>query len=174
MAKKPQKPAPAGKWELPDKEVLAALGAFVIGWSGLETVVEAGIYKQTGLPPLESSIITGGLAFKSRSSILSSLLHRNPEGNAQAIAILKQIQNISDRNDILHGVTGGNKNQVWFNRRRTDVKFSSKFEHYNRERLYLLALKCGDLATQLLAELDISPDEYVRFLQESHNAANKL
>ena len=174
MAKKPQRPAPTGEWELPNKDLLAALGSFVLGWSAVESTIEAGIHKQTGLQPLESSIITAGLMFKSRSSILSSLLHRNPEKNAKAIVLLKRIGNISDRNDILHGITGGSKNQIWFNRRKTATKFSSKFEHYNQMRLLSLALECGDLSTQLLVALDISTDEYLKFLQDSHNAANKL
>jgi len=111
--------------------------------------------------------------FKSRSSILSSLLHRDPDRNAKAIAILQEIQNITDRNDIMHGVTGGHQNLIWFNRRRVNSEFRSKFEHYEMRRLFDLALKCGDLSTQLLQAHGIPSEEYAKFFQEAHNSANR-
>jgi hypothetical protein len=63
MAKEPQKPAPTGQWEMPKDEALIALGRFVLSWLNIEATIEAGIYKQTGLRPLESSIITAGLMY---------------------------------------------------------------------------------------------------------------
>ncbi|MEE9160007.1 MAG: hypothetical protein V3U60_16680 [Gammaproteobacteria bacterium] len=167
-------PAPTGKWEIADKDLLAAVGLFVLAWSSLESAIEAGIYKQTGLTPLDSSIITAGLGFKSRSLILSSLLNRNSEKNARAIAIIKKMQKVSDRNDILHGVTGGAKHGIWFNRRKTNFKFTSKFENYDTKRLLTLSLQCNKLAENLLKELKISKNEYVHFHQEVHNKANNL
>ncbi|MPY74600.1 MAG: hypothetical protein GEU87_10095 [Alphaproteobacteria bacterium] len=173
MAKNPQRAAPIGEWELPNQDLLAALGTFVIAWSGIETTVEAGIHKQTGLPPLESSIITAGLMFKSRTAILSSLLNRNPEKNAQALAIVRQIEALSDRNDIVHGIIGGNKTKIWFNRRKTGRKFTSKIEDYDLERLRALALKYADLSGELFKALGLTKDSYLKFLQQAHNDANR-
>jgi len=174
MAKERQKPAPTGQWEMPNDEVLIALGRFVLSWSNIEATIEAGIYKQTGLPPLESSIITAGLMTKARADILSSLLHRDPDANANAISILKEIRNIGDRNDILHGIIGGSKDKVWFNRRRTSVKFSSKIENYSHIRLNTLTARCAVLAADLFEALDLSKDEWLKFLQDSHNEAKKV
>lgn len=173
MAKRPQQQlAPTGEWGLPDQEILAALGAFVLGWSGVEMSVEVGIAKLTGLPPLESSTITAGLMFQGRAKILLSLLDQEPVTNAKAIKVIKKMQGFSDRNDILHGVVGGSKELVWFNRRKTDTKFTSKIERYDRRRLLMAAITCSDMSTDLQKALDISNEESVQFFQIAHNLAN--
>jgi hypothetical protein len=164
--------APSGRWEMPNEALTQALGQFIMAWSLVESTIEVAICKQLGLAPLESSIITAGLMFKARATILQSLLKRSPRKNAKAIEIIQEIQDVDDRNDILHSIIGGSKNTIWFNRRKTQRKFSSKIEFYDRERLLLACLKCSDLAGQLQQALEITNEDYLTFFQESHNAAN--
>ncbi|RTL90035.1 hypothetical protein EJV44_22090 [Ancylobacter aquaticus] len=166
--------APAGDWEMPDDaSVLTSLGQFVMAWSLAESTVEVCIAKQLGLTPLDGSIVTAGLQFRSRQALLASLLARDTPPNTAAIAVLKEMGSIGDRNDILHSVVGGSKAGVWFNRRKTGPnKFTSKIEKYDASRLKMLVLKCSTLASDLMAALDVSADDYKRFFQESHNAVN--
>ena len=172
MNKAPE-PAPTGKWEMPKPHIAQMLGYFVMAWSLIEAAIEVGIGKQLGIKPLESSIVTAGLMFKARASILASLLNRDPSKNATALSLLKEIQAIEDRNDILHSVVGSGTNQIWFNRRKTKNKFSSKIERYNWERLSATVLSISQLAGDLMAALDVTQGDYLKFFQDSHNAANK-
>jgi hypothetical protein len=170
----PQQKAPSGQWGMPADMLAAALGHFVMAWSSVEAVIEVAIKKQLRLKPLESSVVTAGLQFKARCSILMSLLNREPEKYADAIAALKAMKNIQDRNDILHSVIGGSKTVIWFNRRRTDDTFKSKIEKYDCMRLWNAALQCGDLSTALMKALKITKRDYLAFFHTAHNAANKL
>jgi hypothetical protein len=166
--------APSGQWEPPDPSLIHALGQFVMSWSLIESTLEIGISKQLKLDPLEASIVTAGAQFRNRAAILMSLLNRDPPANASAIKTIKNIQNISHRNDILHSVVGGSATTIWFNRRKTGDQFASKIEVYDLTRLSEAAAECTDLATTLMADLGISPDDYRMFFQEAHNAANKV
>jgi hypothetical protein len=174
MADKPQKPAPTGKWKLAKGPLLQMLGSFVLSWSAIEAVIEICISRELGLKPLESSIVTAGLMFKGRSSILRSLLNRDTKKNEKAISIVKKVQEIEDRNDIMHSVIGGNDSQIWFNRRKTNRRFSSKIETYDLERMSALALQCSELATDLMKACKVSVKDYETFFQESHNRANNI
>jgi len=162
--------APTGEWKMANAKLIQMLGHFVQAWSLIESSMEVCIGKQLGLPPLETSIITSGLMFRARASILMSLLNRDPSKNREAIRILKQIQSIEDRNDIMHSVIGGSENEIWFNRRKTTKKFDSKIERYSQIRMNSLALSVSDLAGELMRSLGVSKSEYIHFFQESHNA----
>lgn len=174
MTKGPQQKAPDGKWGMPSEALAAALGYFVLGWSAIESTIEVAIAKQLGLSPVDSSIATASLGFKSRSEILMSLLNRDPKANRAAIEALKEIKKIEDRNDILHSVIGGSENLIWFNRRTTGATLKSRIERYDRERLMNVTLRCSDLATALGKALGITGSDHAKFFQEAHNSANKL
>jgi hypothetical protein len=84
-----------------------------MSWSLIESTLEIGISKQLKLDPLEASIVTAGAQFRNRVAILMSLLNRDPAANASAIKTIKNIQNLSHRNDILHSVVGGSATTIW-------------------------------------------------------------
>lgn len=174
MAIKPQKAAPTGKWDIPNMPLLQMLGSFVLSWSAIEASIEVCISRELGLKPLESSIVTAGLMFKARSSILLSLLNRDAKKNEKAISVLKKILELEDRNDIMHSVIGGSDSQIWFNRRKTNRHFASKIEVYKLDRMAALSLQCSDLAAELMKICKITKENYVTFFQESHNRANNI
>src|ERR1700737_640206 len=171
MNKAPE-PAPTGNWEMPNSSLAQMLGHFIMAWSLIEAAIEIGIGKQLGTKPLETSIVTAGLMFRARSSILMSLLNRDPSKNSEAIRILKEVEGIEDRNDIMHSVIGDSANQIWFNRRKTKHRFTSKVERYNQTRLNSTVLAIADLSGKLMSALGISRTDYLEFFQQSHNAVN--
>jgi hypothetical protein len=162
----------AGKWELPAKPLAAALGYFIMGWSRIDGMMEVAIVKELGLGALDGSTVTAGLQFRGRSEILLSLLNRDPIKNKTAIHVVKDMQNLSERNDILHSVMGKSPSAISFYRRRTNGRFTSKIERYDEERLLRLTLRCSGLADQLQHALEIRTDDYLSFFHTSHNAAN--
>jgi hypothetical protein len=168
------KPAPTGKWEMPDPKLAAMLGHFIMAWSLIEAAIEVGIGKQLGTKPLETSIVTAGLMFKARSSILMSLLTRHPQKNEKAIHVLKKIEDIEDRNDIMHSVIGGSASQIWFNRRKTRRKFTSKIETYDQIRINSVVLSISELAGKLMRALEISQQEYLTFFKSPTTPRTEL
>jgi len=174
MPKTPQKRAPDGKWEMPANNLCERLGQFVMAWSLIEATIEIGIGEQLGTAPLETSIVTAGLMFKARSSILLGLLNRRPDKNAEAISLLKELRNLEDRNDFMHSIIGGNSSLLWFNRRKMNEKFASKIERYSLIRMNSALLHCTDLSVKLGKALGITKEGYEKFFQDSHNAANNL
>jgi hypothetical protein len=169
---KPPEPAPTGNWQMPNPKLTQMLGQFVMAWSLIEATIEIGIGKQLGTQPLETSIVTAGLMFRARASILMSLLNRDSSKNSEAIRLLKEAEGIEDRNDIMHSVIGGSTNQIWFNRRKTKNRFTSKIERYNQVRINSTVLHITDLSGALMAALGISRADYLEFFQQSHNAVN--
>jgi hypothetical protein len=174
MPKTPQKPAPTGKWEMPNSELTHRLGQFVMAWSLIEANIEIGIGKELGTAPLETSIVTAGLMFRARSSILMSLLNRDPTKNAEPLRLLKEIVNLEDRNDFMHSVIGGSADLLWFNRRKTKERFTSKIENYPIVRMTSTLLHCTELSVKLGKALHITKEDYLKFFQDSHDAANSI
>jgi hypothetical protein len=82
--------------------ILAAYGLFMVNWSLFETILEFAITKRAGLNAVEGNIVTAGLAFERRASILRGLLAMNnkPEG---AIKLINEITQEARRNSIIHG-----------------------------------------------------------------------
>ena len=169
---KPTEPAPTGNWQMPNPSLAQMLGNFIMAWSLIEATIEIGIGRQLGTKPLETSIITAGLMFRARASILMSLLNRDPSKNSEAIRLLKTVEGIEDRNDIMHSVIGGSADQIWFNRRKTKNRFTSKIERYNQVRLNSTVLNIADLSGELMKALGINRADYLDFFQQSHNDAN--
>lgn len=169
-----QERAPTGQWELADNDLRAALGLFLISWANIESTMEVGIGKLLGLDPMRASIVTASLQFRSRSEILLALLNLDPTNNSAAIEHVKKAQQIADRNDIIHGVVGGSKSRIWFNRRRVDGRLKSKIERYSSIRLNTVAIECSQLATALYQSLGLTKEEYEKFFQDSHNRANNV
>jgi len=170
--KKAPEPAPTGKWAMPDPKLAQMLGHFIMAWSAIEATIEIGIGKQLCTKPLETSIVTAGLMFRPRLSILMSLLNRDPVKNAEAIRLLKEVGDIEDRNDIMHSVIGGSASMIWFNRRKTKNTFTSKIEKYNQIRLNSTVLAILDLSDKLMKALGVTKEDYLSFFQDSHNAVN--
>jgi hypothetical protein len=170
----PPEKVPEGQWEPANEKTMVSLGYFVQAWSLIESTMEVAIGKQLALPPLESSMITAGLQFRGKASLLLCLLERNSKKNRATIDAIKESMNITDRNDILHSVAGGSSTHIWFNRRKTDLKYSSKIVPYDAEKLLTLALRCSDISSKIMKNLGISKADYLLFFQESHNKSNNI
>jgi hypothetical protein len=167
-----QEKSPTGEWEMPEEPLTSALGHFILGWSLLEGTLEVAIAKELGLGAVDGSIVTASLIFRSRAAILLSLLNRDPEKNRTAIGIVHGMQNITDRNDMLHSVIGNSRSEIWFNRRKTENRFTSKIVRYDAKRLVEMSIRCSTLAGQLQQALAISIEDYRSFFHDAHKAAN--
>lgn len=151
------------------KDALMSLGFFVVGWSILEGGLEVAIAKQLGLSARNASIVTAGLQFKARATMLKGLLNRDPEKNAAAIETLNKIMNRGERNDLLHSLVQWDPEGLVFDRRRSDGQFRVKRVHYSREDLMVLAIEFSALSLELKKHLGITDKDHAGFFQRSHS-----
>ena len=167
--------APPPESLLPIIKVPAAIGNFIISFSLVEGVIEVGIAKQLGLDPIRASIVTAGLQFKSRASMLCSLLNLDRKKNADAIKQLKAVMNRGERNDIVHAAVGlsAERDSITFHRRKVAHEYKAYHRQYSSESLFLLAGEFTKAAMDLQKALGISRQEYRDFFHEAHKDASK-
>jgi hypothetical protein len=72
----------------------------------------------------------------------------------------------------MNSVIGSSKSLIWFDRRRTQRKFTRKIEKYDTQRLLMAALRSSDLANALIKAQRVSAKNYNFPFQDSHNAVN--
>jgi hypothetical protein len=83
--------------------VIHHYGLFMVAWSVLESVVQAGIMKELKLKPVQAQILTSSMMFRQRVAVLSSLLRLRREPPSQAILLLSKLETGARRNALVHG-----------------------------------------------------------------------
>ena len=152
------------------RDATFALGLFILAWSSVEGTMDVAISKQLKISPLEGSIITAGLPFRAKATILKGLLIRDKIKNKEAIGAVNTLLKKPDRNDILHGIAGANENGLVFTRRKSDGTFFSIEKPYTTERLLRLAAE----VSQIVQRFGVTEEEYRGFFHVSHNAQIRL
>ncbi len=138
----------------------------------VEGTLEVAVAKQLNLAPLEGSIVTSGLQFRAKAVLLQALLNRDP-ANKEALKVVKELLNFSDRNDLLHGIAMHHPDGIQVVRRSNNGVFRSVELAYPMPVLRDLILKVGAMAQGLQDALGISADDYRAFLRAAHNAQTK-
>ena len=136
----------------------------------MEGTLDVYIAKELNLGPLDGSIITAPLQFKAKSVLLQSLLYRNESKNKAALATLKALQNMGDRNDLVHGLVQTRDDGLSFLRRRNDGFFKSEEKPYSLERLALLSLEMAQHVAALRHHAGVTEREVSDFFDDAHNA----
>lgn len=154
-------------------KLAAALGQFLVAFSTVETVLEVGIAKLLNLDPQRASIVTGGLAFKARTTILSSLLHLDEKANKDAIAALKKLTSRGERNHIAHAVIAYSSSRVKFYHRQVQERLKVREKNFDANQLFALAVEFGEFGAKLQECLGISSDDISDFFNAVHNVSHK-
>ncbi len=153
--------------------IFAAYGHFMLVWAEFEAVIELGIMKQTGMDPIISQVVTSGLAFERRASILRSLLHirsdpddPNDVAAKKAISLINSIAQEADRNHLIHGVPIGLQDKggvrLGFVKRTTDQQFKGKWKEMDAKSFTTLNISIDKKTNELREFLGIT-DEDQRF-----------
>ena len=156
------------------REMVQHLGWFVLVWSHIEATLEYIIYKQTKLDPLDSSIITSGLATKARLSIALALLHREKKPNAELVAALKKLQNYPTRNALMHGIITFSKDKLYFDYRRPTDKFTVTRRIFTAPELLALVKELGDLGVAIQTHAGMSEPDVNDFLHTSYSRRHNV
>ena len=152
--------------------LLAAYGMFMVTWSGFEAALEMGIMKRTKMDPVISSLVTSGLTFERRASILRSLLAGDPDKTKsvdykEAIRLINSITQEAERNHLIHGLVffslQGEKPKLGFVKRVTDQRFKGKWKEFTSNSLNDLCRSIATKTARLHALLGISPEDAALF-----------
>jgi hypothetical protein len=139
---------------------LAAYGLFMLNWSLLETVIEVAIMKRLELHPLEGNIVTSGLNFQARSSILRSLLSLDESKESkEARQLINTIVTEANRNAIIHGqvFVAGHHHLRFIHRKTADV-ISAKCIEVDADSMQKRASILRDNITRLQSLLSVSDE----------------
>lgn len=97
------------------REILEHYGLFMVTWSLLESVVQAGIMLQSELTPQKTLIFTSSMQFRQRVAVLSSLLQLSGSTHSEALSLLRKIEKKAKRNMLVHGhVVVGDPSKLTF------------------------------------------------------------
>lgn len=114
-----------------------------------------------------ANVVTSGLAFERRASILRSPLAGTGDGNKEAIALINQIAQGAKRNHLVHGMVSiGAKDGhavLLFVKRMTDQRFTARVRVHTSESLRAV---CKSIALKRARPQDllgISPEDREAF-----------
>lgn len=125
----------------------------------MELYFEFAIYKRTGMSPLHSSIVLGGLQHKAKVSILKSLL--KAEGQTEAVSKIKSALSYAKRNALMHGAPGSetDSSQFGFFHRNVDDKHEVKAYKFTAEEFHAHVWEFARLADEALLSIGIDSDD---------------
>jgi hypothetical protein len=96
-------------------DFLLALGGFHGAWSSLEVLVSYSIGHALKIPFNETHMLTSGMEFGRKATLLRNLVHRSDRKNkAQIIGLIGRLQNESLRNVFAHGMITSSRDTVTF------------------------------------------------------------
>jgi hypothetical protein len=127
--------ADASKEKAFDPDFVWSLGAFFAQWATLELVTSYGICKFLKISFEEAHILTSGMEFGRKSTLLRNLVYRSdaPE-KGQILSLLGKIQNESKRNVFAHSfIISGPETVTFIDRTRSGDYAVSKHTFTVRE-----------------------------------------
>ena len=155
------------------KQIMEMYGLFMVIWSVLEVVIEIAIIKQLGTGMVQGSIVTTGLGFKSRASILRSLLALDKKRHAQAISLINTVTQEAKRNTLVHGHIFVGDNKITFVKRTVDQELKSSVTTFTLPELTALVSLISNKVVKLQAMLDVPDADLTSFANIGRNLATK-
>lgn len=145
-------------------DFLVAVGVFYNMWSANDIMVDYAIGKLLKLPADETHLLTAGMDFNRRASLLRVLLNRSalPQ-KAQIISALNTIQNESLRNVFAHSFLQSDKTTVTFIERTRHGKYDPKKHVFTVPDFKTHVRKFVDAAVAFQEEFGISNEDFETF-----------
>ena len=83
--------------------VIAQYGLFMVAWSVLDSVVQAALGKELRLDATRTHIVTTGMQFRQRVTVLCGLLRLHGLEHTEALKLLQRVEKNAKRNMLVHG-----------------------------------------------------------------------
>lgn len=160
-----------------NKELHAAMqgayGLFLMIWGVFETIIEVAIARQLGIDFLRGNIVTSGLAFERRASVLRSLLALHGERHAEPIKLITQIAQEASRNALIHGMVFVGEKELTFVKRDTSQELRVTEKTFSVEGLLKHVTSIRIKVEQLQPLLSVSDDDLHAFGTAARNLSKR-
>jgi hypothetical protein len=151
-------------------DFLAAVGLFYSMWSANDITVDCAIGKLLKLPADETHLLTAGIDFNRRASLLRVLLNRSTlPRKPQIISALNTIQNESLRNVFAHSFLQSDETTVTFIERTRHGKYDPKKHPFTISAFRDHVHKFVDAAVAFQQELEITNEDMQAFANAAFN-----
>ena len=142
-----------------NNHLITSLGRFVITWSILDLTLDAAIKNHLGVDIHRSAIVTTGLGFERKVSILRALLQLNDPKYAEAIALLGTITTTARRNVMLHGHVWVGDDQLEFVKMDTDKKLSARMVAFKPKEFHELIKSLAVMIDKLQGLVGVTEED---------------
>ena len=139
------------------------LGAFVVGWSVFESVLDVAISRQLKITDEQGLIVTSGLAFERKLQILIALLSLEKDEHRSTISSLKRIKKVAARNLLLHGNIWIGDDHLHFVQVLTDDGLKAREIKHNVKNFATSIQEIMQLVESVKSALSITDDDRSRF-----------
>ncbi len=157
-----------------DDNFLHFMGMFHGMWATLELVLCYGLTKFLKLSPEEGHVLTSGMEFGRKITLLRNLVRRSDDANkGKLISLLGKIQNESKRNVFVHSFITSNAERVTFIDRSRGGDYKVTKHEYTLKEFADHLESFGSAAAELEMLLGIDPAELHRFAEAAFKAETK-
>lgn len=151
-----------------------ALGAFYLVWSALELCLCYGIGKFLKIPDEDALILTSGMEFGRKITVLRNLIYRSGHPQKSTIlGLLGKIQNESKRNIFAHSFLTANDTVITFIERTRGGDYKVIRHEFTVKEFVDHVTEFGDVATALEKAIGVTMEEYQRFADAALSADTK-
>jgi hypothetical protein len=153
---------------------LAFFGMFHAMWAGVELGLCYGIAKFLKIPPEEAHVLTSGMEFGRKITLLRNVVYRSDDPDKGKITgLLGKIQNESKRNVFAHSFIFSDAKSVTFIERSRGGDYKVMRHEFTLEDFVDHVENFGIAADQLTKLLGATNDELQRFAEAAFNAETK-
>jgi len=153
---------------------LAAYGLFMATWSLLEIVIEVAIAKQLSIGFLEGNIITSGMGYEQRASILRSLLARHSPEFDDVRALLTEVTRDARRNTMAHGHIRVSETTIEFIKRSTKERLTATKAEFSTVGMVQHLDVLNQRIKVIQSRLGVTDHDLEAFAKIGHHLTNKL
>lgn len=158
-----------------DDRFLLMLGYFHAMWATLDLALCYGIGKFLGLKAEECHVLTSGMEFGRKLTLLRNLVYRSDHlHKTKIMALLGKIQNESKRNVFAHSFIISDQKTVTFIERSRGGDYKVTRHNFTLKEFYAHVESLGTHAEELTHLIVPSYDEFQRFAEAALNAETKV
>jgi hypothetical protein len=151
---------------------LINLGKFYTTWLVLEATIDYTIGRFLKLPHNETHILTAGMEFGRKASLLRVLIDRSDIRNKLEIKqLLRKIQEESKRNIFAHSIIASNPTSVSFFYRKMDGTFSITEHSFTHAEFESHVRKMTSFAHNFSNALNVDMNEFQEFSRAALSAS---
>lgn len=144
-------------------------GDFLAFWSTFDVMVEIVIMRELGTTKEKTSIVCAGLTFGPKVAIACSLLNSRSKGSPDRTAVLlREAQQLSERNSFAHGFFLVNKSTETFELIRREVRdtYTARLREFDFDAMSKHTARFIEKVNAFQTQYSISEDDFLDYVRD--------